>query len=143
MSKKLIIKILKKINDFENLELDLFDNMIDMFSADNLKVPSTANGEDTIITTWQILDSYNFNTPINNIDILNYKAINIEGERLYLILSGWSSKHTKELVNKLGKGQLIVQNIILYGYSFGLEETRELEIALKQLNKKVNLIKRF
>ncbi|HCA7828485.1 TPA: site-specific DNA-methyltransferase, partial [Staphylococcus pseudintermedius] len=89
------------------------------------------------------LDSYNFNTPINNIDILNYKAINIEGERLYLILSGWSSKHTKELVNKLGKGQLIVQNIILYGYSFGLEETRELEIALKQLNKKVNLIKRF
>ncbi|PTG11434.1 type III restriction endonuclease, partial [Staphylococcus chromogenes] len=95
------------------------------------------------ITTWQILDSYDFNTPINNIDILNYKAINIEEERLYLILSGWSSKHTKELVNKLGEGQLNVQNVILYGYSFGLEETRELEIALKQLNKKVNLIKRF
>lgn len=141
--KKIDNKNIEKINDFENLELDLFDNMIDMFSADNLKVPSTANGEDTIITTWQILDSYNFNTPINNIDILNYKAINIEGERLYLILSGWSSKHTKELVNKLGEGQLIVQNVILYGYSFGLEETRELEIALKQLNNKVNLIKRF
>ncbi|KAA9273891.1 site-specific DNA-methyltransferase, partial [Staphylococcus epidermidis] len=51
--------------------------------------------------------------------------------------------NTKELVNLIGNNKLLLQNIILYGYSFGLEETRELEIALDQLDNKVNLIKRF
>ena len=62
---------------------------------------------------------------------------------MYLIKEGWRSKNTKELVNLIGNNKLLLQNIILYGYSFGLEETRELEIALDQLDNKVNLIKRF
>jgi adenine-specific DNA-methyltransferase len=50
---------------------------------------------------------------------------------------------TKVLLNLIGTNQLIVQTIVLYGYSFNLESIRELEIGLKQLDSKVNLIKRY
>ncbi|WP_249273441.1 hypothetical protein, partial [Salmonella enterica] len=39
--------------------------------------------------------------------------------------------------------QLPVQTIVIYGYSFDLESIRELEIGLKQLDQKVNLVKRY
>ncbi|MDI4699200.1 hypothetical protein MJI37_33830, partial [Salmonella enterica subsp. enterica serovar Cerro] len=35
------------------------------------------------------------------------------------------------------------QTIVIYGYSFDLESIRELEIGLKQLDQKVNLVKRY
>ncbi|EAA9673511.1 type III restriction endonuclease, partial [Salmonella enterica] len=43
----------------------------------------------------------------------------------------------------IGTHQLPVQTIVIYGYSFDLESIRELEIGLKQLDQKVNLVKRY
>nr|WP_241864610.1 DNA methyltransferase [Staphylococcus massiliensis] len=137
------ISVLDKIENFENLGLDLFDNMIDIFSSKNLGLEGEATGEEVIMQNWLVQDNYDFNTNITKLTILDYEANYIEHSRLYLIKEGWRSKNTKELVNLIGNNKLLLQNIILYGYSFGLEETRELEIALNQLDNKVNLIKRF
>lgn len=137
------VSVLDKIDDFENMGLDMFDNMIDIFSSENLGLDGETTGEEVIMQNWLVQDNYDFNTNVSKITILDYEANYIENSRMYLIKEGWSSKNTKELVNLVGNNKLILQNIILYGYSFGLEETRELEIALNQLDNKVNLIKRF
>lgn len=137
------VSVLEKIDNFENIGLDLFDNMIDVFSSENLGLEGEATGEEVIMENWLVQDNYDFNTNVSKLTILDYEANYIENSRLYLIKEGWRSKNTKELVNLIGNNKLLLQNIILYGYSFGLEETRELEIALNQLDNKVNLIKRF
>lgn len=137
------VSVLEKIDDFENIGLDLFDNMVDVFSSENLGLEGEATGEEVIMENWLVQDNYDFNTDVSKLTIFDYEANYIENSRLYLIKEGWSSKNTKELVNLIGNNKLLLQNIILYGYSFGLEETRELEIALNQLDNKVNLIKRF
>ncbi len=137
------ISVLEKIDNFENIGLDLFDNMIDIFSSENLGLEGGATGEEVIMENWLVQDSYDFNTKVSKLTIFDYEANYIENSRLYLIKEGWRSKNTKELVNLIGNNKLLLQNIILYCYSFGLEETRELEIALDQLDNKVNLIKRF
>ncbi|UXU55003.1 site-specific DNA-methyltransferase [Staphylococcus agnetis] len=137
------VSVLEKIDDFENISLNLFDNMIDLFSSENLGVEGDATGEEVIIENWLVQDNYDFNTNVSKITILDYEANYIKNSSLYLIKEGWRSKNTKELVNLIGKNNLLLQNIVIYGYSFGFEETRELEIALNQLDNKVNLIKRF
>lgn len=47
------------------------------------------------------------------------------------------------IFNHIGTHQLPVQTIVIYGYSFDLESIRELEIGLKQLDQKVNPVKRY
>ncbi|WP_210124153.1 site-specific DNA-methyltransferase [Staphylococcus sp. GDK8D64P] len=134
---------IEKIKDFENLELNLFDNMIDEFSANALNVEGEANGKDTILTTWLVQDNYDFEVKINKMKILDYSIDYVLNDRVYLIEEGWRTQHTKEIINLIGQNKLMVQSIVIYGYSFGFEEIRELEIALTQLDKKVNLIKRY
>lgn len=67
----------------------------------------------------------------------------VNSERLYLIAKGWSSEQTKELVNIIGNNEKVIQTIVIYGYSFEMESMQELELALAQLDTKVNLIKRY
>lgn len=136
-------EVLDKIENIENIELNLFDNMIDIFSSDYLNIKGDATGKDTIITTWLMEDNFGFNTKTEKISILNYELDYVDNSRIYLISEGWTSTHTLKLVNLIGENELKVQAVVIYGYSFGLEEIRELEIALNQLDNKVNLIKRY
>ena len=120
-----------------------FDDMIQPFSSESLQVVGSASGEDTIKTTWLVTDGYKLDMPVENIDLRGYTAFYVDNSRLYLINEHWSSQQTNALLNLIGKNQLSVQTIVMYGYSFGLESIRELEIGLKQLNSKVNLVKRY
>ena len=120
-----------------------FDDMIQPFSSEALKLGGNANGVDTIITTWLVSDGYKMDIEVESIDLDGYHASYIDGSRVYLIYSGWGSNQTKALLNLIGTNQLNVQTLVLYGYSFNLESIRELEIGLKQLNSKVNLLKRY
>lgn len=120
-----------------------FDDMIQPFSAEGLNVDGNATGIDTIVTTWIASDGYKFDVEINNINFDGYKAYYVDNNRLYLIDSNWGSKQTKELLNAIGTNQLTVQTIVLYGYSFDLESIKEIEIGLKQLDNKVNVLKRY
>lgn len=53
------------------------------------------------------------------------------------------AEQTRSLVNEIGTHQLNVQTLVAYGYSFSMEAIRELEIALNQLDGKVNLQVRY
>ena len=116
--------------------MDLFSNMVEKFSAKNLELPGEASGEHTIITTWLALDGFSFNEEIKEIKIIEYRAYKIDESILYLVNEGWNSKNTRTLINMIGQNELNTQTVIIYSYSFGFEETRELEIALSQLNNK-------
>lgn len=120
-----------------------FDDMISPFSSQGLGFDNGATGEETILSTWLLADGYSILTPVKELDLAGYQANYVNSERLYLIAEDWSSEQTKELVNIIGKNERVVQTIVLYGYSFGMESMRELESALEQLDTKVNLIKRY
>lgn len=120
-----------------------FDDMIQPFSSEGLKVSGNATGVDTIVTTWLVKDGYKMDVQVKNIYLDGYNAIYVDDSRLYLIHEKWNATQTKALLNLIGTNQLKVQTIVLYGYSFNLESIRELEIGLKQLDSKVNLIKRY
>ena len=120
-----------------------FDNMIAPFSANGLGLPGRTTGEETILTTWLVADGYRMDVEIETLTFAGYKATYVDGTRLYLIEEQWRAAHTRELLNQIGTHQLAVQTVVIYGYSFDLESLRELEIGLKQLDQKVNLVKRY
>ncbi len=120
-----------------------FDNMIAPFSANGLGLPGRTTGEETILTTWLVADGYRMDVAIETLTFAGYKATYVDGTRLYLIEEQWWAAHTRELLNQIGTHQLAVQTVVIYGYSFDLESLRELEIGLKQLDQKVNLVKRY
>ena len=88
---------MEKIDNFENIGLDLFDNMIDIFSSENLGLEGGATGEEVIMENWLVQDSYDFNTKVSKLTIFDYEANYIENSRLYLIKEGWRSKNTKRI----------------------------------------------
>lgn len=134
---------LEDIEDFDPNNTTLFTDMVDSFSSRGLDVAGDATGEQTILTTWLAKDGYPFNTDIKKIDFAGYEALLVEDSRLYIINNGWSSKNTEALLNKIGTHQIIVQTIVLFGYSFNIADLRELEIGLKQLDNNINLLKRY
>lgn len=133
---------LESIEDFDPNTINLFSDMVNSFSSDSLNISGDATGEQTILTTWLMQDGYSFDTNIHDYQFDNYHSYLVE-DRLYLIDEGWGSTQTRELLNKLGKNELHLQSIVLFGYSFNVSELRELESGLKQLDNKVNLIKRY
>ncbi|MCC4399362.1 site-specific DNA-methyltransferase [Limosilactobacillus reuteri] len=133
---------LEDIDDFDPNNTNLFTNMVEGFSSNSLNVAGDASGEQTILTTWLAQDGYTFDTEVEDKQFDNYHA-HLVDDRLYLINEGWSSDQTKELLNQLGKNELHLQSIVLFGYSFNIAELRELESGLKQLDSKVTLIKRY
>lgn len=133
---------LEDIDDFDPNNTNLFTNMVEGFSSNSLNVAGDASGEQTILATWLAKDSYPFDAEVEDKQFGNYHARLVD-DRLYLINEGWSSDQTKELLNQLGKNELHLQSIVLFGYSFNIAELRELENGLKQLDSKVTLIKRY
>ncbi|UYO28928.1 hypothetical protein [Staphylococcus epidermidis] len=113
------------------------------FSADNLEVIGGANSKDTILTTWLVQDGFKFNFNLKTLNINDYEVNYIEASRIYLIEKGWSTENTRELINLIGTGRINVQTIVIFAYYFNFELVRELEIALSQLDNKVNLLKRY
>ena len=134
---------LEDIEDFDPNNTSLFTDMVESFSSKELGVAGDATGEETILTTWLAKDGYSFEADIKKIDFAGYEASLVDDSRLYVIKDGWTSKNTKALLNKIGTHQLIVQTIVLFGYSFNIADLRELEIGLKQLDGGINLMKRY
>lgn len=134
---------LDDIEDFKPDNTDLFNNMLESFSSQELGVAGNATGEETILTTWLAKDGYSFDADIKKVDFAGYEASLVEDSRLYIINNGWSSESTEALLNKIGTHQITVQTIALFGYSFNVAELRELENGLNQLDVRINLLKRY
>lgn len=138
------VTTLDEIDKFDPEEDKLFNDMISPFSSHELQIAGNASGEDTILTTWLVQDGYGFNCEeLVEYDFAGYKAYGIEDTRLYLIDGSWSTEQTEVLINQLGNGRLNFKSVVVYGYSFNMPDLKELELALTQLNTKVNLIKRY
>lgn len=135
---------LNEIDTFDPNQYELVNDMITPFSSNALGVLGNASGEDTILTTWIAQDGYSFNNvSLKEYDFSGYKAYGIEDTRLYLINGSWTTAQTEILVNQLGNHIVNFKSIVVYGYSFNMPDLRELELALSQLNTKVELIKRY
>ncbi|WP_342512424.1 DNA methyltransferase [Sporosarcina sp. FSL K6-1522] len=128
---------------FRQLSENGFDDMIQPFSAEGLQVEGNASGEDTILTTWLVADGYPLDVEVERIELHGYQASYVDHSRIYVMHTQWNATQTRELLNLIGTNQLAVQTIVVYGYSFDLESIRELELGLKQLNRKVHLVKRY
>lgn len=133
---------LEDIDDFDPNNTNLFTNMVEGLSSNSLNVAGDTSGEQTILTTWLAQDGYAFDTDVEDKQFGTYHA-HLVDDRLYLINEGWSSEQTKGLLNQLGKNELHLQSIVLFGYSFNIAELRELESGLQQLDSNVTLIKRY
>ncbi|GET07273.1 DNA methylase [Ligilactobacillus agilis] len=134
---------LDDIEEFKPDNTDLFNNMLESFSSQELGVAGNATGEEIILTTWLAKDGYSFDADIKKVDFAGYEASLVEDSRLYIINNGWSSESTEALLNKIGTHQITVQTIALFGYSFNVAELRELENGLNQLDVRINLLKRY
>lgn len=141
----LIQAALDEIENFADVEMqsDLFDNMVTRFSAESIGLEGGATGENTLLTTSMVEDGYDFDTRVTRKEFAGYKASYVDETRIYLFEPGWGAEQTRSLVNEIGTHQLNVQTLVAYGYSFSMEAIRELEIALNQLDGKVNLQVRY
>lgn len=134
---------LERIEEFTPDTAELVLDTITAFSSDALGVAGNASGEQTVLATWLAKDGYAFDADIQKIDLAGYQGNLVENNRLYLIREGWSSESTEKLLNLLGTHELNVQAVVIFGYSFNLDNLRELENGLKQLDGNVSLIKRY
>ena len=125
---------LDKITEFNLTERRIFKD--DMVSA--------LGGLETILATWLIDDGYDFSQSAQNIDFAGYAAHYIDNSVLYLISQGWGAEQTRILLNKIGKHELNVNTIIVFGYCFTMESLRELEMNVKNtLDRQVLVEKRY
>lgn len=134
---------LDKIDYDDDLQLDMFDDMISLFSSEKLGVEGSATGFDTILQTYLVKDNYKFDSKLEILDLAGIKLPYINNQRLYIITNEWQAENTKVLVNAIGTNEITVQTIVVYGYTIEMESLRELEIALSQLENKVNLQVRY
>jgi len=127
---------LDKITEFDPTqpqEQNLFENMIDKLG-----------GLDGILQTWLIDDGYTFDQLPQEIDFEGYTTHYIDNSVLYIINAGWERKQTEMLLNFVGKNELNINTIIVYGYSFSMESLRELNLNVKNnLNRQVSIEIRY
>lgn len=105
-------------------------------------------GKPTVLTTWAVRDGYGFNANINELDLGGYTAYHCE-KHLYLIDSGFESKHILSLVEKYENDLAFnPENVVVFGYSFDWSASNMLETNLKLLkdtekNLKINIDTRY
>lgn len=134
---------LDRIEEFKPETDELVLDTVNSFSSQTLGVAGNASGEQTVLATWLAKDGYPFDVDVQKIDLAGYQGNLVENNRLYLIRENWSSKCTEKLLNLLGTHALNLQAVVIFGYSFNLNDLRELENGLKQLDGNVSLIKRY
>lgn len=137
------IETLEDIEFNDVMQLDLLEDMISKFSSENLGIDGNATGIDTILQTYLVQDGYKFDVNIEYIELGEYKVPYINNQRIYIISNSWNNKATEKLVNLIGRNEIQVQTIVVYGYSFDAKNLRTLEYALNQLDNKVNLQIRY
>lgn len=136
------VKAIDKILEFNPNDTKLFE--LDMVSPFSYALTNTT-GLDTILQTWLIQDGYDFNTHVEHLIVGKYQAQYVKQSAvLYLINNGFTHEALKDLLNKIGKYELVVNTVIVYPYSFSFEQMRELKNNLKNnLDQNITIIERY
>lgn len=103
-------------------------------------------GIDSILTTWMVSDGYGLTDKYEELDLNGYKGYKCENT-IYLINPDLSDKAIKYLIEKYEKEDFDCNRIVLFGYSFALNEIQTLKDNLKQVknikNINVDVITRY
>lgn len=76
-------------------------------------------GRETLLATWLIDDGYPFNTKVEEVVFEDYTAHYVgSSQTLYLIDRGLTTPALKEILDRIGRGELAVSTIVTYPYSF-------------------------
>lgn len=128
----------KPLSDGTFDSLEAFDpTKNEMFSSGIL---NQMGGEDAVLSTYLMSDGVELTSEIKTIDIAGYKA-RLAGNRLYIIKEGWDTEQTASLLNMVGKSELDINSIVVFGYSMTFNGMKELELGVKQsLCDKKNLV---
>jgi adenine-specific DNA-methyltransferase len=132
---------LERIEKFDPNERTLIAS--DMVSPFKFEANS---GIETLLTTWLIDDGFRFGENLSEVELAGYKAHYAKDlGRLYLIdEKNWTSESLKALLNQIGKNELDVKTVVIYGYSFTFESLIELKNNLKNLlDRNVTVITRY
>jgi len=121
---------IEKFDPSKEVQGDLFGEMANAF------------GEETILQTWLLSDGYEFSQMPETKNFAGYRAHYIDGS-LYIINQGWGKEQTKELLNLVGKNELRLNHIRIYGYSIDMESLRELKINVSQSLSNVEIELRY
>lgn len=126
---------LDKLEKFEANWIDQDKTILDEFGANS------------VLTTWMNYDGYGLSDCYEIIELENYKAYKCNNT-IYLINPNISDKSIKCLIEKYEKEDSFDCNrIVLFGYSFNLNEIQTLKDNLKQVknikNINVDLITRY
>lgn len=126
---------LDKLEKFEPNWIDQDKSIIDEF------------GVNSVLTTWMNIDGYGLSDFYDRLQLDNYEAYKCDNT-IYLINPNLSDKSIKCLIEKYENDESFDCNrIVLFGYSFDLNEIQTLKDNLKQVknikNINVDLITRY
>lgn len=136
---------LKSLENKKITELEEFDPELVITSSDDIL---NSFGVSTVLTTWLIKDSYEFNAAVEKINFADYVAYRC-GKHLYLLNMDFGESELKALIEKYdADSSFNVDTIVLFGYSFTWAQKTMLEDNLKKFertgrNIKVNVITRY
>lgn len=131
-------KTLDKLVDFDPVAEMVLDDMINIFSFENIP------GKETILTSWLNEDGYGLGVVPKIINLKNYEADLYDGS-LYIIEEGITSEDVMELIKKIENNDLLISRIVVYPYSLPFNQSHELKknIANLRQNKNVTVIERY
>ena len=122
-----------KMKEFSNIIVEDYLGMLTFQGA---------SGVDTVLQTWKVEDGFGFNYRHEEITIGNYTAYKCK-TTLYLINLDITSEDINDMVNKIENGELEVNRIVLFGYSFFYTQLNELKLNIANLkNSSVKVIVR-
>lgn len=123
-----------KMTEFNGLILDDYTNMFKFGDASAI---------DTILQTWKVADGFGFTGEHEEIILADYKAYKCK-KTLYLIDADMSSEAMMELIKELEDGNLLINRIVLFSYSFNFNQLIELKRNIATLkNTSVKIIERY
>ncbi|MSB67135.1 site-specific DNA-methyltransferase [Leuconostoc lactis] len=94
-------------------------------------VDTGASGEDTILQTWLINDGYKFDVPVKTIELVQHNVNYVEDGAIAYIVDQFTQDDVEKLLNLIGKQQLNVKTIIVFGYSFDFASMTSLKNNVK------------
>lgn len=130
-------KIFETADDFRVEDDDKELSLMTMTMFDDVML--TDEQYNTLLTTWTLYDGSLLTTPIELVELVDYKAHYCDG-RLYLIAPDFSTNALKELLTKLDEDKTFAPHkVIFYGNNFESAKQMELNEALKSYANKKSL----
>lgn len=122
-------KLLNKLESF-NPEKSLINNYDEILKE---------YGKETILTTWKLNDGYNFDKTIETVKLDNYEVYRCD-DCLYFINPSITIKHIQVLLDKYYTDEKFnCSKIIIFGYSFKLDEIEIIKNNIKQIKNFKNI----